>query len=413
MFCPQCGIQAVGADRFCRECGSPMPLPASGPIAPGAAAPASSLPEGGFGKELSEAVSEDMAAWPWARFLARQIDLVWQAWLISFAFGLFSPQQFAALDVAIQHNNLVFGMVLLPGALLLDAMCMAVFGTTPGKALAMIRVRHDGKKLTFPQALTRNLGVYFYGFALGLPLFNLFAMAFSARRLRLKKQARWDESPGRSVTGERLHWLHWVLLVVICAGLFVVSIMFGMLLEAQNRAAAKQAAGQAASAYRAPAAAQQPASLWTNPATGRGVMIPSAWKVDTGLEGVVTFVHASSRHVVMIGQEDLDFDIPPDAGPLLDRYLAALEKSNPSWGKAAGYLLTTAEENREPGLMFFRGGSYPSANLGDVPAEMDAMVWTFGGRKLWRTLVMRERGIPLRTDALELAKALRQSSRPP
>lgn len=416
MFCPQCGTQAVGEDRFCRECGGAMPLtvPGVGAIAPRAAAPAEVLHEDGFGKELSEAVSEDMAAWPWARFLARQIDLVWQVWLISFAFGFAFPHQAAALDAAIQHNNLLYGMVLLPVALLLDAICMASFGTTPGKAIALVRVRHSGKKLTLPQALSRNLGVYFYGFALGLPLFSLLAMAFSARRLRLRKQVRWDVSPGRSVTGEKLHWLHWAMLVAIWLGLLLVSFMFGMLLEAQGRAAAKQATGQgapAASAYH-PAATQLPASPWINPATGRRVMIPAGWKMDAGLKGVVTFVHASSHHIVMLGQEDLDFDIPSEAGPLLDRYLAALEESNASWGKAASYLVTTAKENQEPGLTFFRGGSYPSARLGEVPAEMDAVVWTFGGRKLWRTMVMRERGLPHRTDALELAKALRQSSRP-
>jgi hypothetical protein len=85
-------------------------------------------------------------------------------------------------------------LMLLPAAWLLDTLMYWALGNTPGKAIAGIKVleAHGRRRLGATAYLGRNLGVYVFGLALGLPLISLIALLWSYRRAAEKEGVIWD-----------------------------------------------------------------------------------------------------------------------------------------------------------------------------------------------------------------------------
>lgn len=71
---------------------------------------------------------------------------------------------------------------------------MTLFGNTPCKAILRISVTNaDGSKLSFRDALLRNMRVYFSGYGLGIPLVQLVTFSFAYNKLKNKGKTSWDE----------------------------------------------------------------------------------------------------------------------------------------------------------------------------------------------------------------------------
>ena len=111
--------------------------------------------------------SETIAT-PWRRFWARLLDLLLGSVLIGLIVGALRPSLVA------EHEALL-NLLAIPGALLIDGLVYAAFGTTPGKAVAGIRVVVDGsgQRLTLRVYLKRNFEVYLFGIGLGIPIISL------------------------------------------------------------------------------------------------------------------------------------------------------------------------------------------------------------------------------------------------
>ena len=76
-----------------------------------------------------------------------------------------------------------------------EALLLAVVGTTPGKALFSIRVATlDGIRPSFPTALSRAARVWVQGTGLGLPLVTLITEAVSYTRLTRTGSTPWDDA---------------------------------------------------------------------------------------------------------------------------------------------------------------------------------------------------------------------------
>ena len=321
MYCPNCGAEVAAASRFCSGCGEPAPRAAAAMVA------SSATPS--LAAKLDHAVTDDMAAWPWARFLARQIDLTLTTSAIVIVFFLSSPATMFQMADALGNNELIFGMALLPAALVLDAVIMGSLGTTPGKWIAGIVVRPRDGSVTIGRALMRNLGVYVYGLAFGVPLFNLIAMAMGARRLRLGRLTRWDESGGFAVVGRRPSVLHWIGLITLAISLLVASRILGQAIgESRSRLVPATASTSSVQAPKVQTA-------WVNPETGRALLLPDSWRIEpvSGVVGLTSFIDPTGRYVLLLGHEDFPFDVAPNEhGALLTKYLDALEEANPAWG---------------------------------------------------------------------------------
>lgn len=173
-------------------------------------------------------------AWPWARFCARTFDYCLLSLILGGALGFVAP---SATDLPIftgQLGEYLFGLLTLPFALLLDALIQSVIGTTPGKALAGIRVETlDHGLLSLRQSLRRNMLVYLRGFILGLPILVLVGYSNGYRRVSNFQPTSWDEDLGTRVYERGSNIVRTFLTGVLVIGLFVGSVVAGEMLKAK------------------------------------------------------------------------------------------------------------------------------------------------------------------------------------
>lgn len=130
----------------------------------------------------------------WRRFVARMVDI----WIISLPLALLGWWLAAlmpgfALWLQRPASPHLMALGLLPLVLLLEAGVFACFGTTPGKALLGVVIRTlDGQPLTAAQYLWRQLGVFWYGFAMGLPIISLIAVVSHGLSLQQGEPTPYD-----------------------------------------------------------------------------------------------------------------------------------------------------------------------------------------------------------------------------
>lgn len=140
--------------------------------------------------------TEPVIAGRWKRYFARMFDV----WLETMVVGLcvfFVAFQFEYFPQWVQEpsSELILGPLFMLLILILDTLIYAKFGNTPGKALLGIKVKTiENMPLSRQQYFRRNNAVYIFGFALGLPIFNLFSMAYQHGRLGKKKATNYDEN---------------------------------------------------------------------------------------------------------------------------------------------------------------------------------------------------------------------------
>jgi uncharacterized RDD family membrane protein YckC len=137
---------------------------------------------------------------PWRRFWARLFDVLLSASLIMFAVGLARPSLYRPGGAFFGHEQLL-GWLIIPVAMLVDALIYAVFGNTAGKAIAGIRVVNDRsrERLVLPGYVKRNLELYFFGLGTGLPVVSLVTMFFAYRRVDREETPSWDLSADSQV----------------------------------------------------------------------------------------------------------------------------------------------------------------------------------------------------------------------
>jgi uncharacterized RDD family membrane protein YckC len=114
----------------------------------------------------------------------------------------------------------LLGIVFLGVFRIYEAAMFAAFGTTPMKALFLIRVRRaDGGKLSFVEALVRSLRVWLTGEGLGIPLISLITQITAFNRVNRSGITSWDEKSGFIVTHQSVDWWRWLVWVGLFAGL--------------------------------------------------------------------------------------------------------------------------------------------------------------------------------------------------
>lgn len=149
---------------------------------------------------------------PWIRYWARTFDI------LSFAFLLGVVLAFA-LPAALEINDTLFGIVLLVAMAFVEAACLALFATTPGKALLRIRVcNHDGSRLSYAGALGRSLRVLVRGLGLGIPIVALVTHIMGYTTLTRDGITSWD-SAGNHLVAHRE--------IPVWRGILVVLVFFG------------------------------------------------------------------------------------------------------------------------------------------------------------------------------------------
>jgi uncharacterized RDD family membrane protein YckC len=168
--------------------------------------PAASLFAGGLTLSLTGLDRAGLIA-PWSRSYARWIDTVlFQIPLLPVIDRLFKFWHGAGESFADMADKSVLIIVYLLGqsgllclafliGMVLEALVMARFGTTPGKWLFRLTVRQsDGTRVPLSGLIRRNVGILFYGYGLCIPFLNLWCIWRSFGRAADGRRCRWDEA---------------------------------------------------------------------------------------------------------------------------------------------------------------------------------------------------------------------------
>lgn len=170
----------------------------------------------------SEAAS--LEATPWSRLWARVLDVQIETFVLSFVLGLLFPALFAAQVLQGRGGGLLIGLLLLPVALLLDAVIQKLFGQTLGKAVAGIRVETVGHdRLTLDLAFRRNATMYVRGMILGIPVISLIGFWKAYDDLKAGRPASWDRDLSTRVFARRHNSARTALTAVLVLAVIIGS----------------------------------------------------------------------------------------------------------------------------------------------------------------------------------------------
>lgn len=144
---------------------------------------------------VTEMAEPRAQARPWPRFWARLLDMSIYLMPLMFITGYLFPD-FVMLSVFDgRGGSLLLGALLLPAAMLLDAIVLTVFGNSLAKFLMGIRaetIRHE--RFDFGTALNRNFQVWLKGVGLGIPIVALIQYSINHSKVSKGNQTSWDDS---------------------------------------------------------------------------------------------------------------------------------------------------------------------------------------------------------------------------
>lgn len=157
---------------------------------------------------------------PWVRYWARTFDFLLFGMFAGIVLELVYPK---ALDLP----GTALGIVLMPAFIFVEAAMFAVAGTTPFKALLNVRVRnHEGRKLSYAEALRRSFSVWLRGLGMGIPVVTLVTNITAYKRLSDSGVTSWDSDGGFTVSHRKIGV--WRLLVLLaCFGGFIALLVIG------------------------------------------------------------------------------------------------------------------------------------------------------------------------------------------
>lgn len=106
--------------------------------------------------------------------------------------------------------------------LLLEAVLIATFGTTPGKTLLGLRVEsRDGTKPSFAQSWSRAFSVFARGCAFGIPVLSQVAMLVAGVQTLNSGNAPWDEAQGLRVRSNPVDGGQWKIIIIAAIVLWI------------------------------------------------------------------------------------------------------------------------------------------------------------------------------------------------
>ena len=184
--------------------------PLSGPPA-AASSVQSVIPAGHYFEEGVPAVR------PWVRYAARCCDF-WAVLLFwSLVFSIVSP---GTPNIILL---LIAGPLLLVSWIPVEALFLALSGTTPGKYLLNTKVvAQDGGNPSYSPALGRSIRVWFAGQACGIPLLNFVTWFMGYDKLTSAGKTSWDEKGGFTVTHEAIGGFRAAALVLFTALIIIL-----------------------------------------------------------------------------------------------------------------------------------------------------------------------------------------------
>ncbi len=165
---------------------------------------------------------------PWLRFWARNIDYLLFSMIASCLLISYDPHWIHQIQswLFALMTTLLWGFP--------EAVCLRLFGTTPGKWVFEIKVIPIlSERMTSDLAFSRTRMVLLYGMGLGLGVLSLIMNVVSFFDLRRNQMTSWDRKLGLLVTPGKVRWrrLIGVLLIAFAIGLITVSQLNPQMME--------------------------------------------------------------------------------------------------------------------------------------------------------------------------------------
>jgi len=194
MYCEKCGGKILGNSNFCNFCGTRIQLQKKVPggkfllilkqhnlrnIKPRLTLVGSALNT----KRLP--ISDVKQALPWVRFWARMIDISTVSIFWSLLVSIFIPRGLGWELFSI--------FITIISIIVVEALLLSTWGTTPGKSLLQVYVREpQGRKLNFSQAINRCISVWVWGLGFGIPILSIIFPLLSYERIQETGAVKWD-----------------------------------------------------------------------------------------------------------------------------------------------------------------------------------------------------------------------------
>lgn len=209
MFCDLCGTEAIQNASYCQCCGSKLGRTNNKRYDVSSYNPVKEKNEQ-FIEQPPKDESKSFLGGvyhPWRRLFSRMIDPILIVIIIMPVFFLFLFLV-SLFSIKINIDGFVLfianPLVLFVLMILVEPLFLSVIGTTPARWVFGICVTNQtGEKLTYGQALKRELLVLIQGCGFGIPLVNLFTMFFAYRRLTKTGTTLWDTSTCSVVTHKK------------------------------------------------------------------------------------------------------------------------------------------------------------------------------------------------------------------
>lgn len=161
---------------------------------------------------------------PWARYLARTIDLwlvCWVVLIVTILLNVYGILEFGKYQFIIS----VFVI-----RLVLESILISDFGTTPGKWILGISVlKFNNTNLSFWEALKRNIYVYVAGEGLSVPVISVFVLLNSYSYLKNYKFTYWDGLLQTKVVHKPIKIVQWIFAWMLLLGLIILTSYIGSL----------------------------------------------------------------------------------------------------------------------------------------------------------------------------------------
>lgn len=191
----------------------PPPPPSSSPVSVSPYAPPAAAPVSDADWNVqSNYIPEGSQIRPWVRYWARTFDFLMFSLVIAVAAAFVAPD-------FLETNEKLLTVILLAAYNLYEPAWLAIFGTTPFKALLRVRVRNqNGSKLSYGQALRRTMIIWFAGQGLGIPIAALITNIYSYNRLTKEGITSWDRSGQLVVSHKPVEWWRWLCIIAVFLG---------------------------------------------------------------------------------------------------------------------------------------------------------------------------------------------------
>jgi len=146
---------------------------------------------------------------PFVRYAARLIDM---GVFIFIAIPLTRALGFGLTSESLLWADMLMLALLVP----VEALVLAQFGTTPGKAfMRMSVVRDDGLRLDLQTAMSRSAKVWLLGWGLGIPIVSMVTRVLSFARLMGEGKTAWDSQCGTRVIHQPIGFGRALLAIVL------------------------------------------------------------------------------------------------------------------------------------------------------------------------------------------------------